>query len=317
MNTDTPPTGLNKILDEFVAHLQSQGISSQTAGNYQSDLRSFARWFEQTNSEQLTPQAITPTVLREYRRHLLDVERRKANTINRRMMGIKTYLKWAKETGQIERNPASNIKSLPRVHRVHHVPRWLDKREQYALQQAVERDLRLARLRFPKRWVTRRRDASIVILLLHTGLRMNEALNLRIHDIELADRSGLVTVRHSRKGSKQRSVPLNRAARQALRDWLDVRPALADNDYLFPAVEGCYKDGLTNRSAQRVIRRYGEEAGLSHLTPHILRHTFAKNLANQGVGLEQVAALLGHASLDTTRIYVAPDQRDLENAVEK
>ncbi|MFH1635391.1 MAG: tyrosine-type recombinase/integrase, partial [Chloroflexota bacterium] len=82
-------------------------------------------------------------------------------------------------------------------------------------------------------------------------------------------------------------------------------------------VEGCYKDGLTSRSAQRVIRRYGEEAGLPHLTPHILRHTFAKNLVNQGVGLEKVAVLLGHASLNTTRIYVTPGQRDLENAVEK
>jgi integrase/recombinase XerC len=56
---------------------------------------------------------------------------------------------------------------------------------------------------------------------------------------------------------------------------------------------------------------------LQELTPHILRHSFAKNLANKNVGLEKIAALLGHASLNTTRIYVTPDTRDLERAVEQ
>ena len=306
---NTQPTDL----DEFVAYLQSKDRSPLTVKGYRSDLHAFARWFKQTHGGPLTPQAITPTDLREYRHHLLDVECSKANTINRRQTGIKMYLEWAKKTGQIERNPACDVKSVPQAS---HGPRWLDKKEQYALQRAVEKDLQLALLRYPKRWVTRRRDASMVILLLHTGLRVSEALNLQIHDIELADRSGQATVHHG-KGSKQRSIPLNRAARQALRVWLDVRPDLADNGYLFPAVEGTYTGGLTSRSALRVLRRYGEEAGLPDLTPHILRHTFAKNLVNRGVGLEKVAALLGHASLNTTRIYGTPGQHDLENAVEK
>jgi integrase/recombinase XerC len=56
---------------------------------------------------------------------------------------------------------------------------------------------------------------------------------------------------------------------------------------------------------------------LEHLTPHVLRHTFAKNLVDSGVGLEKVAALLGHSNLNTTRIYVTPNQKDLEQAVER
>jgi integrase/recombinase XerC len=73
---------------------------------------------------------------------------------------------------------------------------------------------------------------------------------------------------------------------------------------------------LHQRSLQRIVTRYGEDAGLENLTPHMLRHTFAKNLVDQGIGLEKVAALLGHSSLNTTRIYVTPSQKDLENAVE-
>jgi len=71
------------------------------------------------------------------------------------------------------------------------------------------------------------------------------------------------------------------------------------------------------RSVQRALVRLGQAAGLTRLTPHVLRHTFAKNLVDSKVGLEKVAALLGHSNLNTTRIYVTPNQRDLEQAVEK
>ena len=71
------------------------------------------------------------------------------------------------------------------------------------------------------------------------------------------------------------------------------------------------------RAVQRILQRYAQDAGLEELTPHICRHTFAKNLVNNGVSLEKVAALLGHANLNTTRLYITPDKRDLEFAVEK
>jgi site-specific recombinase XerD len=114
---------------------------------------------------------------------------------------------------------------------------------------------------------------------------------------------------------KQRAIPLNAEARQAVRDWLAVRPQ-SESDYLWVGVEGDGGDGLTGRSVQRMLQRYAQDAGLADLTPHVLRHTFAKNLVNKGVGLEKVASLLGHSSLNTTRIYVVPDERDLELAVE-
>jgi integrase/recombinase XerC len=74
---------------------------------------------------------------------------------------------------------------------------------------------------------------------------------------------------------------------------------------------------LSSRSVQRAIRRIGLDAGLEGLTPHVLRHTFAKNLVDSGVGLEKVAALLGHSSLNTTRVYITPNLQDLEKAVEQ
>ena len=74
---------------------------------------------------------------------------------------------------------------------------------------------------------------------------------------------------------------------------------------------------MSNRSVQRILHRYARAANLTDLTPHMLRHTFAKNLVNRGIGLEKIALLLGHSNLNTTRIYITPNVKDLELAVEQ
>lgn len=101
-----------------------------------------------------------------------------------------------------------------------------------------------------------------------------------------------------------------------MQEWLAVRPKNS-GAFIWVAVEAAADEGLSGRAVQRILHRYAQDAGLENLTPHILRHTFAKNLANNNVGLEKIAALLGHASLNTTRIYITPDVRDLEHAVEQ
>ena len=215
------------------------------------------------------------------------------------------------QVGQIEVNPAETIRSVPQVQQG---AKYLDRKEQFALQRAIEKDLQLAKLRYPKRWLTRRRDASLTICLLNTGLRLHEALEMCLDNLEISDRKGKLSV-HG-KGSKFRQVPLNTEARKALHAWLCVRPDV-NGGHLWIAVESVQEGSLSSRSVQRIVERYGQQAGIENLTPHILRHTFAKNLVDQGVGLEKVAALLGHSSLNTTRIYITPNEMDLEQAVEK
>jgi len=299
---------MDKLLTKFQNHLNDQDLSPLTIKGYLSDLQHFARWFEQTNGEELTVQRITPTDVKEYKHFLLAVERRKAGTVNRRLAALASLSKWARQTRQISSDPTENIKGVAGVPRG---PRWLDKHEQHSLLRAIENDLELAKQKYPKRWVTRRRDASLVLFLLHTGLRLSEAVELRMEDIQLSERKGSVLVQNG-KGNKQRSVPLNSDARKALREWIEVRP---QGDHLWMTVEG-ENEILSGRTVQRVLRRYARDAQLDDLTPHVCRHTFAKNLVENEVGLEKVAALLGHSSLNTTRIYITPSERDLELAVE-
>ncbi len=303
---------LSAQFDAFRNYLLNRDRSDATVKGYLADLKDFESWFEQTNGEELAPQAVTPTDVREYRQHLIVVQQHKANTVNRRLAALSAFMTWAKGTGQVDTNPTEFVRS---VSQVPGGPHYLDRKEQFALQRAIEKDLQIARLRYPKRWVSRQRDSSMVIFLLHTGLRLNEALDLRLSDIEISDKKGKVIVRLG-KGGKQRMVPLNGDARKAVQDWLAVRPK-DGSDYIWIAVENDQEGSLSGRSVQRVIHRIGQDAGLQRLTPHVLRHTFGKNLVDSGVGLEKVAALLGHSSLNTTRIYIVPNQQDLEKAVEK
>ena len=299
---------MNKLLTNFQKYLEDQDLSPLTVKGYLADLRHFARWFEQTNGEALTVQRITPTDVKEYKQYLLRVERRKAGTVNRRLAALTSLAKWARQSKQIQSDPTENIKGVAGVARG---PKWLDKHEQHRLMRAIENDLELAKKNYPKRWVTRRRDASLILFLLHTGLRLSETVELRMKDMQISERKGNVLVQHG-KGGKQRNVPLNSEARKALHEWMDIRP---QSDHLWMTVEGEH-ESLSGRTVQRVLQRYAKTADVKELTPHICRHTFAKNLVDNGVGLEKVAALLGHSSLNTTRIYIAPSERDLELAVE-
>ena len=299
-------------LQAYENYLIANDKAPQTVRGYLSDLRMFERWFEQSTGEAFEPQAITPSDVRAYRDYLFVVKRRKANTINRQLMSLRSYMAFAVRQGMLEQNPVEAIKA---VQQVSQAPRWLDKKEQYALQRAIEKDLQIAQLRYPVRVYTRKRDAAMVTLILHTGLRLSELLALRLADIELSERKGQLQVLG--KGRKQRTIPLNAEARKAVQSWLQVRPEVAANDMVFLALEQTSEGSMSSRSVQSAVRRLGQDAGLPELSPHALRHTFAKNLVDAGVSLEKVAALLGHSSLNTTRVYITPGQQDLERAVDQ
>ena len=155
------------------------------------------------------------------------------------------------------------------------------------------------------------RDIALVALLLHTGLRVAELAALRWADLEIRDRSGKLTVRRG-KGRKQRTIPLNVEARNALAELRSLRgPGKAQ------AVLQGQRGPLTERGIQAILAKYAGAARLAELSPHVLRHTWCKNLADSGARLEVIAALAGHESLETTRRYVEPGQDDLAAAVDR
>ena len=155
------------------------------------------------------------------------------------------------------------------------------------------------------------RDAAIVKLILYAGLRVGEIVQLNMTDIILDERKGTVTVREG-KGTKRREIPLNAKARKALLAYLQMRPDVESNQLFL----GQRNEGVRNKTVQRAVQRFANVAGVENVTPHTLRHSFAKALIDAGVSLEKVATLLGHSNLNTTRIYTTPGEQDLSDAVD-
>ena len=298
---DTSPRGRgevernSQVLQRFIDHLRSHDRSERTVKSYFSDLKLFAGWFYETSREELTPKSITPIDLSEYKRYLLEDKGFKPATVNRRLASISAFCKWAQEQGLADGNPCDEISIVPEVRTA---PKSLGKRDQYALIRAVQK-------------ANRPRDEALIMLMLHTGLRVGEVSNLRIGDISISPRKGEVIVRGG-KGEKFRTVPLNSNLRKALNAYLSMRPSV-NHDYLFVGQKG---DRLRSPGIYYLVKKYAYEARIEQISPHTLRHTFGKNLVDAGVSLDRVATLLGHSSLDTTCIYTAPSQADLQNAVE-
>lgn len=282
------------ILRNFARSLVQAERSPATVRNYLADLRGFGVWFREVNDRDLTPQEITPTDLRDYKRHLLTDRALKPNSVNRKLATLRAFLGWAVEARLIRdgRSPA-----FPRsVRQVRPGPRWLDRREVRALIRAVEQG------GVP-------RDRALVTLLLHTGLRVQEACSLVWRDVTVRARRGALVVR-SGKGGRRREIPLNKDVREAMLGLGYGKHAGSDR-----AIFLGQRGPVTPRGIQNLFGKYVQRAGLDDVSPHSLRHTFCKGLIDAGAGLQEVAALAGHESLETTRRYCEPSVKDLERTV--
>src|ERR671923_468959 len=280
----------------FVAELGRQGMAAKTITTYTSDLVSFARWFVDTTGENFRAGAVTPSDILDYKAHLRTVQRRQAATVNRRLAALRKFFLWAQATGRIAELPTATVKGVPAAPRA---PKSLPKRE-------VDRLIREAQKAGNKR------NLAIVQLLRHTGLRAGELCALRLSDIRTSERKGSVLVR-SGKGDKDRTIPLNHDVREALEAYIKVRPESAD-DHLFIGQRG---EPLQTDGVELIVRKLAKRAGLEKVTPHVLRHSFAKHVLDAGEDLATVSRLLGHERLETTAIYTEPTARDLEEAVAK
>jgi integrase/recombinase XerC len=295
-------------LDEFQAYLLAEDRSPVTIAGYLGDVRLFARWLEGHEGDTFTPDALTNEAVRGYKQHLLD-QAAKPKTINRRLAALAAYAHWLDQAGYVRnaRNPVQGVKAVKETALA---PKWLDKKQRAALLRAVDKEVEDAMRRYPRLRVMYLRDAAIVKLILYTGLRVGEVIQLRTSDLLLDERKGSVIVREG-KGTKRREVPLNAKARKALIDYLQVRPEV-EIGFLFL---GQQNEGIQSKTVQRAVSRFADPIGLRDVTPHTLRHTFAKSLIDSGVSLDKVATLLGHSNLNTTRIYTTPGMLDLEDSI--
>ncbi len=278
---------------------EREDLTPASMRNYLSDLRQFMAWYELTevpreenHQPAFSPHSITTPTLTRYRAFLQQYEQKPAS-INRALISVKRYFHWALSHQLITINPAAPVKLVGEEPTP---PRHLSDQEEQALVATVARQGTL-------------RDRTIIQLLLHTGLRAREVCQLKPHQVTLGKRSGSLMVVGKR--NKYRDVPLNTTARKLLEGYLPSLPAQAPFVFLSEKTH----QALSERALGYIVKKYAYLARVADLSPHDLRHRFGYRMA-ETVPLHRLAQIMGHDSLDTTKLYVQGTIHDLQQAVE-
>ena len=261
------------------------GLSANTRQAYERDLRLFCKTLGFKNSDALV------NVSREQITGYMTQLKEKglaAATIARKLAAIKAFYCFMTAEGYMDANPAEVVEAgtkgikLPRVLSEDEVVRLLN-----------QPDITTAE---------GFRDRTMLEVLYATGMRVSELINLTLERVDL----NMKYIIAFGKGSKERIVPLGSVAAEFLQRYLEkVRPKLThagrNTNIVFLAFGG---HELTRQRFWQIIRAYGRKANINKaLTPHILRHSFATHLLDNGADLRSVQELLGHSDISTTQIY--------------
>lgn len=291
----TPPTlsaPWAAAVEGFAAHLAHERmLAGHTVAAYVADVRGLAAFCDAAGVA--GPDEVEPLVLRRHLAGLVDAGLART-TLARKIAAVRALFRWLAERGTVERDPAAGLQAPSRRRAL---PRALSRTHVEALL-AVCDDGSPVGLR----------DRCLIELAYGTGARVAELVGADTDALDLAGG----TLRVVGKGGKPRQVPVGQPACAAVAAWLaDGRPRLARPASSGALLLGARGGRLDARTARRAVERVGVAAGVGHVTPHTLRHSYATHLLEGGADLRSVQELLGHVTLATTEVYTKVSPRHL------
>lgn len=273
------------MIDQFLNYLRYERNSSpQTVQTYDESLREFESYISLRDSG-LSLQAVDADLIRDWMESLMD-KGNSASTINKKLSALRSFYRFSLKRGLVEKDPAHAVtgpkrsKPLPQFLREGEMDRLLDQFE-------WNDDFNNVRAR------------TILILLYEAGLRRSELTGLNDDDVDF--NAGQLKV--TGKRNKQRIVPFGRELADALRQYMTLRDSQFDdnNGAMFLDNKG---GRMTGSQVYATVHKYlSMVTSLKKRSPHVLRHSFATAMLNNGAGLESIKNLLGHESVSTTEIY--------------
>jgi site-specific recombinase XerD len=282
------------VLEQYIAALQAAPLAAQTRRTYASKVRQYLAWL--VDAAPATDPFAGPEArdwaVRDYRTQLQTVQKRRPATINNALAAVDDlYIR-------LGLGPANAKRAeIPPA-----APRALDPRAQIRYLRAVQAS-------------PSPRDRALALVPFYAGARLAETVALDLDDIRLSARKGLIRILG--KGERVRELPIHEKLRTTLREWLDERaswPGAGDTPAVFLSQRG---QRLSARGAHDTITGIADRAGLDdHVTAHVLRHSFATTLVRGKTDLVIAAELLGHARLETTRLYTQPTAEDRAKAID-
>jgi site-specific recombinase XerD len=284
---------LDRLVEAYLLACRTEGMSSNTVRWYGQKLAAF---LDHLRGSGVSPilSALVPDIVRAFVA-FLQAEGLSGFTVRGYVQVLKGFATWLVEDGYLERHPLGKL-ALPRVPA--NVVKPLDDAEVAALLRAVN-----------QRSYRGSRDLALLLLLLDTGMRLGEATGLVVGDAEEAIREGVLKVRG--KGSRERYLPVGRAARNALRRYVHLHRPETSSQVLFVSFWG---QALTAEGIRQVVRRVATRAGVAGVHPHRLRHTAAVTFLRAGGDVFALQRILGHSTLTMTRNYVTLTDTDIKAA---
>ena len=276
------------------------GLADNTRTAYLRDLRLLQKALGQKSSEELL--TVSRRQLLAYLSQLKQAGR-SPTTIARKLASIKAFYRFLTAERYIRRDPAEVLEAAQKGI---HLPKFLSVQE-------VDELLEQPNLGTLEGY----RDKTMLETLYATGMRVSELVSVPVENVDLKMQYLIVMG----KGSKERMLPLGRTALKYLERYLNVvRPQLLHNkpDSCKELFVTSWGGPLTRQRVNELLEGYAQSAGISkRVTPHMLRHSFATHLLNNGTDLRVVQELLGHADISTTQIYTHLDMARLREVYDK
>ncbi|MCL2355311.1 MAG: tyrosine recombinase, partial [Oscillospiraceae bacterium] len=225
---------------------------------------------------------------------------KKSSTISRNLASIRLFYQYALKTKKIKKDPTEGIQS-PKIEK--RVPSILTSQEvTLLLDQPKNVDLKGTR------------DKAMLEFAYATGMRVTEIISLNVDDVNLED--GTVSCKAS---VKQRNIPLGTLSLAALKEYVqEARPVLVKNENekaLFVNING---RRLTRQGFWKIVKYYKEQAHITkEITPHVLRHSFATHLLQNGADLKSIQTMLGHSDISSTQVYMQFQDESIKNIYRK
>lgn len=267
--------------EQFADALRGDGRTEKTIASYRCDWHGIVRWYGETHGKSFELTDLDGPTLKAFRDAMGEAGQR-ASTINRKLVFAKRYAAWGVDLGEIDSLTEAAIRKVNSVDQAPRRPRGFSDIEQRRLIRYIDDDASI-------------RDRAIVHLLLGSGIRVGELVELDLTDVTFNQRGGRLGLPDGR------SVKFGMRVSRAVRLWIRAR-GRAEGP-LFTGERG----PLTANGVQRVVRNCCREAGIEG-TPSTLRHTFAQNyLERDTATISRLAQVLGHGRLDSTRLYLEAD----------
>ena len=283
------------LIREYISYLRvEKGLAKNSLESYERDLAKLRSWVEKNQFDLLT---LTRQDLREW---MIDLSRAKLaeNSKRRLVSSVRGFYKFLMTDGHIKTSPADDLDSPQKGF---YLPRFLNQAEIEMLLSAPEVSTEPGL-----------RDRAILELMYACGLRVSEAVTLRLKDVDLD--AGILTT--TGKGSKTRRVPIGSSAVEWMKSYLAARRKHEnieiDNLFITPLGRPINRQLIYN-----FIKEYSEKCGLEGVSPHTLRHSFATHLVQNSADIRSVQLLLGHADISTTQIYTHMTDAHLRKSYEK